>query len=217
MVTTAFSYQITSPIVVTSYSSSGLPAGLTLNTATGLISGTPESAGVFTITLGATNPAGSTTATLTLTIDTLFGPNRATGGTVSANSENAASTEGVAQAFDGNVNTKWLSFTSTGWLAYTFGGTERYTLTAYAIVSGNDFPDRDPKNWQLQGSDDGTTWTTVDTRTEESFATRFLEKYYAVSGTPPAYRRYRLNVTLNNGAAGILQLAELRLYGTLAP
>jgi hypothetical protein len=217
MVTTAFSYQITSPIVVTSYSSSGLPAGLTLNTATGLISGTPESAGVFTITLGATNPAGSTTATLTLTIDTLFGPNRATGGTVSANSENAASTEGAAQAFDGNVNTKWISFTSTGWLAYTFGGTERYTLTAYAIVSGNDFPDRDPKNWQLQGSDDGTTWTTVDTRTEESFATRFLEKYYAVSGTPPAYRRYRLNVTLNNGAAGILQLAELRLYGTLAP
>lgn len=65
----------------------------------------------------------------------------------------------------------------------------RYTLAAYPITSGNDAPDRDPKNWQLQGSDYGIAWTTLDTRTGETFVTRGLSKDYVVSGTTAAYRR----------------------------
>src|SRR5207253_5678203 len=45
-----------------------LPAGLTVNTSTGLISGTPTTAGTYSITLSATNGNGTGTATLTLTI-----------------------------------------------------------------------------------------------------------------------------------------------------
>jgi hypothetical protein len=63
----AFDYQITATNSPTSYAASGLPAGLTLDTNAGLISGTPTSAGTLTVTLTATNATGSGSATLTFT------------------------------------------------------------------------------------------------------------------------------------------------------
>lgn len=65
---TAFSYQITASNTPTSFSATGLPSGLSLNTSTGLISGTPSTEGTSTATLGATNSAGTGTAPLVLTI-----------------------------------------------------------------------------------------------------------------------------------------------------
>src|SRR6202041_3460770 len=67
---TAFSYQITATNSPTSYGATGLPAGLSVNTTSGLISGTPTAAGTSTVTLSATNSTGTGNATLTLTITT---------------------------------------------------------------------------------------------------------------------------------------------------
>ena len=66
----AFSYQITATNTPTSYSAVGLEsvAGLTFNATTGLISGTPAASGTYTVTLGATNAAGTGTRNLTLTV-----------------------------------------------------------------------------------------------------------------------------------------------------
>ena len=64
----AFSYQITATNAPSSYGATGLPAGLSINTGTGLISGTPTGAGTSTVTLSATNSGGTGNATLTLTI-----------------------------------------------------------------------------------------------------------------------------------------------------
>jgi fibronectin type 3 domain-containing protein len=63
----AFSYRITATNAPTSYEAMGLPAGLSVNTGTGLISGTPTSAGTSTVTLSASNNGGTGNATLTLT------------------------------------------------------------------------------------------------------------------------------------------------------
>jgi hypothetical protein len=45
--------------VITSWAETGLPAGLTINTTTGAISGTPSTAGTYTVTLTATDTAGT--------------------------------------------------------------------------------------------------------------------------------------------------------------
>jgi hypothetical protein len=58
------------------YSASGLPSGLTVNTATGLISGTPAGAGTYGVTIGAsdiTGGSGSTSFTWTISASTLTG------------------------------------------------------------------------------------------------------------------------------------------------
>jgi Protein of unknown function (DUF4038)/Putative collagen-binding domain of a collagenase/Putative Ig domain/Immunoglobulin I-set domain len=64
-----FSYQIAATNTPTSYAATGLPAGLAVNTGTGLISGTPTVVGISTASLSATNAAGTGQATLTVTVN----------------------------------------------------------------------------------------------------------------------------------------------------
>lgn len=64
----AFSYQITASRGPTSYGATGLPPGLTVNTVTGSITGTPVQSGTFTITVTATNDAGTGDAGVVLTV-----------------------------------------------------------------------------------------------------------------------------------------------------
>jgi len=80
----AFSYQITASNGAASYAASNLPPGLTLNSTTGLISGTPTASGIRLVTLTATNAFGTSNATLTLavsTIEPLYTQNFNVGGT----------------------------------------------------------------------------------------------------------------------------------------
>jgi hypothetical protein len=63
-----FSYQITATNNPASYSAMPLPSGLSLNAASGRISGTPVAPGTTSITIGATNPNGTGTATLVISI-----------------------------------------------------------------------------------------------------------------------------------------------------
>lgn len=68
----AFEYQIVASGAPTAYSASGLPTGLSVDTTTGLISGTPNIASPpddFDVTIGAENGAGSDSETLVITIE----------------------------------------------------------------------------------------------------------------------------------------------------
>jgi len=65
-VASAFTYQITATNSPTSYGASGLPSGLSVNTSTGVISGTTSTSGTYVINLTATNSAGTANGTLTL-------------------------------------------------------------------------------------------------------------------------------------------------------
>jgi hypothetical protein len=66
-----YSYQITvraQDYPITLWGATPMPPGLSFNTTTGLISGTPTTVGIYSITLSATNGNGTGTQPLTLTI-----------------------------------------------------------------------------------------------------------------------------------------------------
>jgi uncharacterized repeat protein (TIGR03803 family) len=64
----AFTYQITANNFPTSYAADALPPGVTVNTMTGSISGTPTVSGIYAVEVGAQNATGADDEMLTLTI-----------------------------------------------------------------------------------------------------------------------------------------------------
>ncbi|MEO7754348.1 MAG: GH92 family glycosyl hydrolase [Terracoccus sp.] len=123
---------------------------------------------------------------------------------VTASAENAPGELGANLA-DANPDTKWLAFASSGWVRYQLSAPAK--VLRYSLTSANDSPERDPKNFSLQGSTDGATWTDVDTRSGIDFPARFATRSFDVT-TPGTYAYYRLNVTAVH-SGGLVQLADL--------
>ena len=119
--------------------------------------------------------------------------------------------EGSLKVVDNNLGTKYLFFgftPNTAWMQLRFP--TAVSVGAYTLTSGGDAPGRDPKTWRLMGSNDGTNWTDVDTRTNEAFLSRNLTRRFEVPGTPQAYTFYRFYIDQNNGD-GLFQLTEWRM------
>jgi hypothetical protein len=63
-----FNFTVQASSVATSFSASGLPGGLILNSLTGAITGTPTNSGTFNLAVSAVNSTGTTTNALTIVI-----------------------------------------------------------------------------------------------------------------------------------------------------
>ena len=126
---------------------------------------------------------------------------------VRASAENTDGGEVKENLVDGESGTKWLTFDPTGWVEFDLD--KPIKLVTYALTSANDFAERDPRDWTLQGSTDGKDWKTVDTRSGQSFAERFQTRSYDLA-EPAEYQHFRLEITRNNGADDILQLADVQ-------
>ena len=114
-------------------------------------------------------------------------------------------------AFDDNLGTKWLHFVSeNAWISYYFEGGA--VVNYYTITSADDVPERDPKDWLFQGSNDGNTWTTLDEQNDQNFNSRFEKKAYLLDNSP-SFNYYRFYVTENHGD-GSIQLQQLEFIGT---
>lgn len=133
------------------------------------------------------------------------------GGTITSSNAGTSPTDMTA-AFDGNAATKWFpEYTTTAWIAYQFAASASYVATSYAITSAPDWPDTDPLNWTFEGSNNGNTWTALDTRTNQVFLSREQTNLYAFSNST-AYNRYRLNITRNNGSLNNVHLSEIQIF-----
>ena len=130
------------------------------------------------------------------------------GGTFSVSRETGGgpnSIEASKFAFDGNPETKFLlGGFSTGWLQFELN--EAAAANSYTITSANDFVDRDPIDWNLQASQDGENWVTLDSRAGEIFPERFQLRIFRFTNTV-AYKFYRLNITRNR-SGDAMQLAD---------
>jgi hypothetical protein len=169
------------------YSASGLPAGLSINASSGLISGTPSAAGTSNVTVTATDGTsahGSTAFTWTVSTSggggTCGTTNVALGKTATASSTENVGTP-ASDAVDGNAGTRWSSaFSDPQWLQVDLGSTQsicKVTLT-WETAYGTAF--------QIQTSNDATNWTSIYSTTTGTGGTQAL----TVSGSGRYIRMY---------------------------
>lgn len=117
----------------------------------------------------------------------------------------------AANAADGLRDTFWQANTATAWLQYDFGANNAQTVKRYRLTSSTS-ASRDPMDFTLQGSNNGSSFTTIDTRTNVGIGNRLQAREFKVA-SPGSYRYYRLDVTANksSGAVSDVRLAEMRL------
>lgn len=127
------------------------------------------------------------------------------------NSGGSTANEGSRKVIDNDLTTKFLinPFDPTFFIELDYDIAQR--LDAYTLTSANDADGRDPKDWTIKGSNDSTTWVTLDTRTGEMFDARQKTQRYDFTNKD-TYKYYRLAITsTKNGTSGLFQLAEWRV------
>ncbi|MGI6879319.1 GH92 family glycosyl hydrolase [Microbacterium sp. gxy059] len=122
---------------------------------------------------------------------------------VTASDENPPQ-ETADRLADGSAASKWLVFDDAAWAQYRLS--EGAALEAYTLTSGNDAPERDPRDFRLLGSHDGSDWTVLDERTGESFSKRGETRTFELEEQSEAFAFYRLDISANQ-SGGIIQLA----------
>ncbi len=130
-------------------------------------------------------------------------------GRISAQYSDSPTGEEVGKVIDNDTNTKYLTFNPSGWVQ--FQANQAYAVNSYTLTAANDFEERDPISWTLEGSNDGSTWSLLNRQSGQNFARRFEKKTYAVDRTR-AYEYFRLQMKNNEG--DILQLAEWELMAS---
>src|SRR5580698_3769845 len=84
-------------------------------------------------------------------------------------SEDSAKGTTARKAFEPGESPGWSSGNATNqaWLQYEFNG-PAWAITQYTLTSSGGNADADPRDWDLQGSNDGGTWTTLDKQTGQT-------------------------------------------------
>ncbi|WP_051960111.1 PKD domain-containing protein [Sphingobacterium sp. ML3W] len=124
------------------------------------------------------------------------------------NSSGADANEGSKKLIDNDVLTK--IFVGEVRMPYfaQFVFYQPRIINAYTLTSGNDADTRDPKNWEIQGSDDGEKWITLDSQEDQLFDARNLSVTYTFNNVREfIYYRY-LITSVRDG--GNYQMSELR-------
>jgi rhamnogalacturonan endolyase len=140
-------YVATATETPVTFSATGLPAGLTLDPTSGIVSGTPAAAGPFTVAITATNTAGSDTIPVTFDIAKAVAPV----------SIGTAGKSLVHRSYDGTPKTPDITTEPAGLTAtFTYNGspTPPTLPGTYVVVATIDDPN-------YQGSAQGTLVITI--------------------------------------------------------
>ncbi|WP_028245664.1 ElyC/SanA/YdcF family protein [Pseudoclavibacter soli] len=145
---------------------------------------------------------------------------------VDSNQPNSGGKESVANLADQNSSTKWYEGSGAApsaqapiYAVYTLS--RPASAIGYTLTSGNDESKRDPKTWQLLGTNDAVVaadaasdqWQVLDSRADESFSQRAQTNGYSIAN-PANYTYYQLRVTANEGNTNQFQIADFTLLGS---
>ena len=127
-------------------------------------------------------------------------------------SYNSPSNEGAANAFDGNVGTKYLNFDKQN-AGVTVKLSQGRVVQKFTITTANDAVERDPASYKLYGSNDGVTWTLI-----KEGPLSLSDSRYTVSGeiavaNTNAYIYYFIKFpSIKNNSGNSVQISEVTYY-----
>ena len=117
--------------------------------------------------------------------------------------------ERYPELFDNDTSTKWYADTGLKgfpcYIAWEYDSP--LSASAYSLTSGNDMPVRDPKDWNLYGSTDGTNYDLIDSRTGITFSQRNQTVKFTLN-QPVTYSYYKFEILATNQAGIAPQLSE---------
>lgn len=115
-------------------------------------------------------------------------------------------------AFDSNDGNYALLSSNAGYWKIDLGSGNAKTVLNYSIgVNRVPEPNRAPQAWTLQGSNNDSTWTTIDTVSGSAGWSSGELRNFVCDVKTTAYRYFKLVVTANNGDANFTQLRTLIL------
>ncbi|MFF9779162.1 glycoside hydrolase N-terminal domain-containing protein [Streptomyces sp. NPDC013978] len=135
---------------------------------------------------------------------------RSGGSSQDAGPASGARSTDVSRSVDRDPATVWRVTGTSPELVWQADLPRAVALTSYTLTAAPNRPREDPRQWTLEASKDGSTWTTLDTRRYGTpFADRGETRTFRFTNTT-AYRVYRLTLTPDSSADGC-QIAEIAL------
>ena len=100
----------------------------------------------------------------------------------------------------------WLASTTTGWVSVDLGSA--LSIIGYAIAGSGFNVNVNPQDWTFQGSNNGSSWTTLDTQTGYTSFVSGASSIFTFSEV--SYRYYKLDITTNNGSGSFCGTGPIR-------
>ncbi len=128
--------------------------------------------------------------------------------------QQGSSGQGVAAAGDGNPESKWCVEHHEKDVIWQVDLGKSCKVSGYGFTSANDVPERDPRTWRFEGSDNGEKWVSLDQHADDApFPTRGESKDYPLKeGKKQPFRYYRFVFSPAKDATHF-QVAEISLAG----
>ncbi|MEW5675281.1 T9SS type A sorting domain-containing protein [Flavobacterium enshiense] len=122
--------------------------------------------------------------------------------------------EDVQNIIDGSVNTKFLDFDYYDGMEFTVSIGTPAIATSIEVTTANDAEGRDPMNYEILGSNDGSGFTSIATGSIACDFTRYFTRTFSFSNSV-SYTHYRVLFTNQCSSENSLQVSEVQLFGNV--
>ena len=151
--------------------------------------------------------------------DYLYNDITSNGGKLTSSQDESANSGNLKALSDNDSGTAYVlsstvaaSTTTPLWIQYE--SPIPVLLYTYSLTAADD-DTKNPRNWVLQGSNDGIEWENVNSRSNVTFSLKGERKNYAVTSTEKKFTHFRLNITRISGGDGKeVKITEWELHGT---
>lgn len=122
-----------------------------------------------------------------------------------------------ARVFENNntdyYNNAWhFSDACPQWVQYDFGAGKERKIDSYKVYASGNGAAWAPKDWQLQGSNGASNWTTIHTASSETGWANGEGRSFSFSNST-SYRYYRINVLAGNNVNETI-IGEIELFSS---